>query len=423
MIAYAEMTEAAIWVQTTKEARVELSFRPAAQTSGAWRRTSVIRTTDAGDHIALFRLTSLPFGTKFAYRLHINGAEVSRPYPLEFTTQPHWRWRTDPPAFRFLIGSCAYTTDPVFDRPGTPFGGDYEIFPSMVKEKPDFMVWMGDNFYYREPDWLTESAMRYRVRYDRTQAYYQPLLAACPHYATWDDHDFGPNNSDRTFRMREEALKVFNDYFPSVARCTREAAGCFFRFEWADVEFFMLDDRFHRTPNDLDGSPDAQMLGPGQLAWLKESLASSLATFKIVVNGSQMVNQIASGEGFNDFPSEQKSLLDFVAAKKIRGVLFLSGDRHAGELLKVQWPGMGYPLYEFTSSPLSAGASRGSAREADHPDRVPGTRITEKRNYGVIEVSGPQNARVLVMLAKDKDGRTLWKHQVTAAELREPQRQ
>lgn len=418
MLSYSEMTEAGVWVQTKQDARVHLAYRAPGATG--WTRTPVISATRESDRIAHFRIDGLAFGTTYEYKVFVNNREERSPAPLTFKTQPHWRWRTEPPAFKFVIGSCSYTTETTFDRPGQPYGGDYETFASIDKEKPDFMVWMGDNWYYREPDWLTEAAMRYRASYDRAQSYYQPLWRSFPHYATWDDHDFGPNDSDRTFRLRDEALDVFSDYFPTASpRGWGSTKGSFFRFEWGDIEFFMLDDRFHRTPNRWANRQEAQMLGPEQLQWLKESLTSSNAAFKVIVNGGQMIQPMVFFEAFGQFPAEQKSLFDYIAQNDIRGVVFLSGDRHATELLRVQYPGAAYPWTEFTCSPLSAGAGQND-REANNPARVPGTWVTRKRNFGVIEVSGPRDNRVMTMSAKDKDGATLWTHSVNARDLRRP---
>jgi alkaline phosphatase D len=95
MLGYAEMTEVAIWVQTTQEATVQIRYWQQGKPETS-RLTEPIRTTKAGDHIALFRLTDLPFGTRFEYELYLNGEYVKRDYPLVFQTQPHWRWRTDP---------------------------------------------------------------------------------------------------------------------------------------------------------------------------------------------------------------------------------------------------------------------------------------------------------------------------------------
>jgi alkaline phosphatase D len=281
------------------------------------------------------------------------------------------------------------------------------------------MLWLGDNVYYREMDWLTEAAMRYRWRKDRQLPDLQPLLASTHHYAIWDDHDFGPNNSDRSFRLKGEALDVFSDYFPSLQRGTPETRGCFFRFEWGDVEFFMLDNRYWRAPNDLPDGPSKTMFGQEQLQWLKDSLVSSIATFKVIAVGGQMVQPMVFFEAFGLFPTEQKDLFDFIAQTKVPGVVFLSGDRHAGELLEVQWPGAPYPWYEMTSSPLTAGSGR-IEREAENPARVPGTWVTRTRHYGIVQVSGPRGGRKLTLSQHDKSGKQLWRHVIDQAELREP---
>ena len=144
------------------------------------------------------------------------GCEWRCAYAATFQTQPMWRWRTDPPAMKIAIGSCAYINDPPYDRPGRPYGDGVEIFKAIADQKPDAMVWLGDNIYYREADWLSESGMRYRYAQNRELAELQPLLASAHHYAIWDDHDFGPDDSDRTFRLRETALGVFKDYWANV---------------------------------------------------------------------------------------------------------------------------------------------------------------------------------------------------------------
>lgn len=418
MLGYSEMTEVQLWVQTTKPAKVQFRYRPLA--GGEWKMTPVFQTTEAGDLIAKPIVGGLPFGTKFEYELWINGKKVERNYRTEFQTQPHWRWAKnppEPPQFTIAVGSCSYFNDPPFDRPGKPYGGDYEIYKPLTAAKPDLMLWIGDALYYREMDWLTPTAMRARWRKDRAFPELQPFLASTHHYATWDDHDYGPNDSDRSFRLRDAALNIFDDYFPAIVRGTRETPGCFFRFEWGDVEFFMLDDRFHRSPNNTPEGPDKVMFGKPQIQWLKDSLLNSSATFKIIVGGNQMLNPVAFYESFSNYKTEQKDLLDFIAQRRIPGIVFLSGDRHWTELIKVQWPGAGYAFYDYTTSPLGSGASGGN-REDDNPARVPGTHVKGQRNYALIKVEGKWGERVLVLGAYDKDGKTLWTHRIPHADLK-----
>jgi alkaline phosphatase D len=280
------------------------------------------------------------------------------------------------------------------------------------------MVWMGDNVYLREADWPGEAAMRRRYAHTRATPELQPLLASVHHYATWDDHDYGADDSDRGFGGRETSQRVFRDYWPNPSYGTEEAPGVFTRFAWSDVDFFLLDDRSHRAPEDTPPGAERRMFGRAQLRWLEDALAGSQATFKVVVNGNQMITPLTAFEALAAFPDEQRQLFDFLRAARVEGVVFLSGDLHYSELLRVTPPGL-YPLYEFTSSPLTAGLSR-RRDEADNPARVPGTWVSDQRSFGLLEVSGPAADRVLTLSAVDAAGVELWRHQIRAAELRLP---
>ncbi|HJQ68843.1 MAG TPA: alkaline phosphatase D family protein [Blastocatellia bacterium] len=414
MLGYSEMTETVVWLQTRKPARVQLRFWKQGQPATA-RLSDAVDTNAAADHIARIKISTLEFGAKYDYEVYIDGQRVALPYAATFQTQAMWRWRTDPPAARIAIGSCSYVNDAPYDRPGRPYGDGVEIFKAIADQKPDAMIWLGDNIYYREADWLSESAMRYRYAHTRELAQMQPLLASAHNYAIWDDHDFGPNDSDRTFRLREAALGVFKDYWANMTYGTDDTPGVFSRFEWGDVEFFLLDDRYHRAPNRMPAGPEKVMFGEAQMRWLMESLASSDATFKIIAGGNQMLNPMTFFEAFGNYPVEQKRLLDFLRESKITGVLFISGDRHHTELIKRDDLGT-YPLYDFTSSPLTAGTGR-SDREANNPARVANTWVTGVKNFGLIEVSGKAQDRRLLLRTIDLNGKELWRHEIKASEL------
>lgn len=416
MLGPAELTGTRVWLQTTRPCRVQLRFWERGKPETA-RLSREIRTDEAGDLIARLELTGLRFGTRYEYEIYLDGLKVQRSYPLTFQTQAMWQWRTDPPSFRAAVGSCAYVNDPAYDRPGDPYGGDYQIFQSIAAQNPDFMIWLGDDVYYREGDLGSEGAMRRRWAHDRALAELQPLLGATHHYAMWDDHDFGPNNSNRTFRDRETSLRVFQDYWLNPSYGMPGLPGAFTRFEWADVEFFLLDDRSFRSPDELPDGPDKRMFGREQLRWLQEALVSSPATFKIVAGGNQLMNPLVIYEGLGRFPGEQKELLGFLREAKVEGVVFLSGDRHFTEVIKRQEPGL-YPLYELTASPLTSGSYK-PEDELQNPARIPGTLVTV-RNFSLVEVSGKPGERVLTLRTLDANGKELWRHQIREGELRFP---
>lgn len=413
-------SEAWIWLQTKSMAEVQISYWPESRPSES-KMTRVIEANRENDHIACFRLSGLDYGTEYRYEAYINGENASVNYPSRFLTPTHYYYRNNLPDFSFTFGSCGYKNDPKVDRlsaDGTAqqYGGDYELYQAIASREDDFMLWLGDNLYYSAPDWTSESGMRARNAKDRSLAHLQPMLANRANFAIWDDHDYGPNNSNGSFALKRESQAVFEDYWPNAGYGAGQDEGTYYSFTWNDCDFFMLDNRYFRAE---EGSADG-MLGAAQMKWLKEALAQSHATFKFIACGSQMVNPVVLFESFGKYPEEKQELLDWIDSRSIGGVVFLSGDRHLSELLKLEREGK-YPLYEYTSSPMGSGFYGGHADEQNNPARVPGTLIGDKRSYGRIEISGEYGSRTATLYAHDKDGNEIWKHVIKQSELRPSQ--
>ena len=75
------------------------------------------------------------------------------------------------------------------------------------------MVWMGDNLYFQAADELDPQSMASRYRRQRSFAPLQALLTATSHVATWDDHDYGPNDANASYTMKGESLALFRRYW------------------------------------------------------------------------------------------------------------------------------------------------------------------------------------------------------------------
>ena len=416
MVGYVDMMEALIWVQTKGPARVQIKFW---REGGAPVLTAPIAT--AADHyfIAKHVLKDLEFGVAYQYGVVIDGKELSFDYPLSFKTQPFWEWRTEPPTVNFAIGSCFFLNDPEFDRPGDPYGGNYEIFDAIAKQGPDFMLWLGDNLYLREPEFNSPHRMAYRYTNARSFPGIQPMLASMANYAIWDDHDYGPNDSDRGFPFKTESLKLFKAFWANPQFGVEGTPGIFGKFKWADLDFFLLDDRYHRAPDKLL-DPDKDYLGAVQLQWLKDSLVSSGAPFKFVVVGNQTLNTLCGHEAYPKYVNEYADFMSWLDRSDVEGVVFLSGDRHFTELLCKQRPG-NYPLFEFTSSPLTSGVFQKLGIEENNPIRVPGTKVNDARNFGMIKVEGPRKERTLTLRALDYLGKVRWEKTIHENELKKPE--
>ncbi len=412
MVGHVDMTETLIWMQTNSSAEVKVKYWAEGHSA---KTSEPIVTRAESFYISRHTLVDLEPGITYQYRMIINGEELSFPYPLSFSTQKLWQWRTDPPEVRFAMGSCLFVNDAKFDRPGRPYGGDFEILETIYKAKPDFMLWLGDTIYYREADFYSKHQMNYRMRHTRSYPGLQPLLASTPNYAIWDDHDFGPNDSDRSYSFKDYSLSLFKAYWANPHFGMPDTPGVFGKMVWADLDFFFLDDRYYRAPNDLK-DPRKPYLGKAQVQWLKDSLAGSRAAFKFIVLGNQMVNEYSRYESYALYNEEYRELIYWISNSGVEGIVILSGDRHFTELLKLDLPHH-YPLYEFTSSPLTSGASRNIRSETNNPLRVPGTKVTGERNFGMLRVSGPRTERVLTLQCISVQGEIRWEHEIKRAEL------
>ncbi|HET9133537.1 MAG TPA: alkaline phosphatase D family protein [Gemmatimonadales bacterium] len=414
MVGPAEMREVTLWAQTTRPARVRVVYWDSLAPTRRFT-TAEVTTAPATAYTAHLVADSVEPGRTYGYELRIDGVAVPRPYPLRFATPPLWQWRTDPPTFRMALASCFYVNDPAFDRPGTPYGSDYGILGALAAAKPDLMVWLGDNTYLREADWSSRRGILHRYTHTRALPELQAALASMSHYATWDDHDFGPNDADASYRDTPLTREAFDLFWPSGRRGVDGGSGVTSTFEWADVQVFLLDNRSYRTANGrLTGTP--AMLGERQVAWLINALRASRAAFKLVAVGGQVLNSAPLFENYvNLAAGERERLLRAIQAERIPGVVFLSGDKHWTELNRMERTGA-YPLFELTVSSLTAGVSKGFEREMNQY-RIPETLLAE-HNFGILEFSGPRTDRVMTIRIHDAAGAERWSRQIKASELR-----
>jgi alkaline phosphatase D len=320
------------------------------------------------------------------------------------TTQTLWQWREKfikVPEFSFLTGSCTYINQPEYDRLGKPYGNDSSIFESMAKEKSDFMLWLGDNWYTREVDYYSEWGLHARPARERAMPIFSNFLKAMPHYAIWDDHDYGWNDADKSYPLKETSREVFKKFWsnPSYGENNQ---GIYTKFTWNDVDVFLLDDRWFRSNDDTRDSIngkvnlDKKMFGNKQMEWLKNALLQSNnnanITFRIIATGSQVLNPMSPYDCFRHYSAEYHELMDFIKENEINGLVFLTGDRHHSEVIKIERPGT-YPLYDITASPLTSGSHKFGGEEKNNPYRVVG--LEDMQNYSKLSFFGDRKNRIM----------------------------
>ncbi|MBM3922621.1 MAG: alkaline phosphatase family protein [Sphingomonadales bacterium] len=421
MLGPVELRDAKIWVELSPSVR-SASIRVTKKGEKNYTEVTYQGELQRPFNPIQFAVGGLEPNTTYQYQLWVNG----KPSDQEgtFTTKPLWQWRSPAPDFSFLAGSCSYINDPAYDRPGTPYGSNDSIFLAMAREQASFMFWLGDAWYTREVDYYSEWGLWNRASHDRSTPTLQPLLKAMSHIAIWDDHDYGPNNMGSSYHLKETSRKVFNSYFcnPSSGM---NGQGIYTQYSYGDADLFLLDDRWWRSAdNERDSingkpNPNKTMIGREQLDWLKTALLSSNAPFKIIGVGSQVLNPVSPFDRWLDFPAEYYELMNFLQAYSVNGVVFLTGDRHHSEIIKVDRPGT-YPLYDITVSPLTSATHVFGGPEKNNPYRVLG--VDQKHNYGKISISGPRGARVLKVEYLGTKGELLGTWSVGEKELRTPKK-
>ncbi len=407
MVGYCEMKEAMIWLQTTKNASVKVEYFAIDNPTEIFvsDNYSSIKENAFCNHIILDKLQQ---DKKYKYNVFIDNKKVVLPYETSFSSKKLWQWREDAPNFSVAVGSCNYISEEALDRPGKPYGSGYSIYETIASKNPDIMVWGGDNIYLREADWDSQTGINYRYTHSRSLKEMQPLLAKTQNFAIWDDHDFGPNDSDRGFYHKNLTQKAFRNFWANktYGMDDNQNEGVYSTFNWSDAQFFLLDNRYFKSPNDRK-TGKREMLGEDQLEWLVDNLVTSNAVFKIIIIGGQVLNTEAIYENYSNYADEKSKLLKEIQDNNIKGVFFISGDRHFSELA-MQTRENTYSLYDWTVSPLTSGVVPADKTiNEKNTNRVEGS-MFNVNSFGNLIFSGDKKNRQMKLVLFDKDGKELW---------------
>ena len=239
------------------------------------RPDSVLRTAgtrftdpDTGLRPHLHHRRSLNPVVTYGYRVWLDGKPCRPRRTLRFRTQPLWRWRGTHRRSKWRREAVPTSTRPAYDRPGKPYGGDYQIFNSIADQRPDLMLWLGDNVYLREPDWGSWSGIVHRYTHTRSLPELQRLLRGTDHVAIWDDHDFGLERCRRLLCERHRSRAAFDLFWANPTTSVKAAPGTTTTmFQYNDIDFFLLDDRSVRVPASMKTKePTAARCVPDRLA-------------------------------------------------------------------------------------------------------------------------------------------------------------
>lgn len=231
------------------------------------------------------------------------------------------------------------------------------MWKAMEDTKPDLLFLLGDNVYVDDEKNTDKFISEERIwrRYVETRLtldLYQ-WKKLVPTIATWDDHDFGLNNTLGAVPWRDASTLVFRTLYAQDAVMPEVGWGPGISTSYSAYgqRFFLMDNRSFRGYKFIGKNH----WGINQEEWLF-NLVSQEKTPGWILTGSQVFGGYRSGWSFeNNHPGALKRVLSRLS--KIEApVLFGSGDVHYSEIMKIEKERLGYETIEITSSSMHSNA-------------------------------------------------------------------
>ncbi|MGH3097866.1 MAG: alkaline phosphatase D family protein [Streptosporangiales bacterium] len=302
----------------------------------------------------------------------------------------------EPWDFTFAYSSCA-GLNPLhraMSGPAPERVSDHPVFDDVRAAKPRININGGDWYYgdigSGKHGLTSPDADTYRAMYDAVLATRQgELYRNVPFVQVWDDHDYGPGDSDRTAPNRADAAQVYRERMPSYNLPAADNGGIYHSFMAGRVQFVCLDTRYYRDPS--SDAPPRTLLGSAQKTWLDGVLGSSEARLLAVVQ-SQRWNTTGHGTGLGSYADERDELVTMFGDHGWLGRMFmLSGDIHGSGISSgASNPFGGFPLFhggslDSTPSPYGNGhgmdvgweSARGQYLLIDIKDTAGWTRVSD----------------------------------------------
>ena len=336
MLGSVEATGVRVWLRTLQPANVEVRV----MVGGVEKAFGPVRSSAETDLSAVVPVTGLMPGTRYPYRVLIDGQAIEIPQHAVIATAP------DPEKqgkVRIAFGSC-------YHRWGI---GNPKQAATLRTRAPAAFLTIGDIAVQDRLNNLGMHRADYLLR--DFQPAWQGLVCAIPVFATWDDHDYFRNDGfgiPKGFTREDQmnVREVFRRSWNNPSYGFEDArGGVFLRTRIGPCDVIMVDERYFRT-----GDPGS-FLGPDQMKWLEAALLSCKGPFIILSSGTMWSDYVSGGKdswGKWD-PQGREHIFSLIEKHRIGGVLLISGDRHGARGFRIPRPS-GFSFYEFEAASLGA---------------------------------------------------------------------
>ncbi|CAN3977642.1 alkaline phosphatase D family protein [Kitasatospora purpeofusca] len=353
LIGHVDGSTARIWARPGLDAALYPNWRCKVRTAG-WERTFTAQISTDNDDTLLVDVAGLQANTTYDFTLTPSTSAAGFvALTGSFRTAPV---AGTPAKVTLGLGSCADTVS-------------NSVWTRIIDEGCDGFVMLGDT-PYADVGNSGANATLAKARTHHRNFLALPEIASLarsmPVWGTWDDHDFGGNDTDGRSATKGIFRQAFVDYranasFGHATGGTRALTGrgagegVYTSFRRGPVEVFLIDPRWFSD----NRQGQRVCLGDTQKTWLQNALKGSTATFKVLASGMTWYDK-AGGEldDWDTFKAEKLALLDYIKSQRISGCVLLSGDVHVSRAVQnfdattaVPRPA-GYDMWEYVVSPL-----------------------------------------------------------------------
>ena len=342
------------------------------------------------DGVGDFQVNGLNELTDYYYRIEVDGAIDDRVGQFQtFTNKPY--------SFSFISSACAaLRSDPVF--------------LAIRDEDPLFYMNVGDIHYSNIAINDTQ------LFYDKFEAVFtrdsqRALYESTSLVYMWDDHDYGPNNSDETSPSRTASRLAYRDYIPSYPLAAGPGdAPIQQSFSVGRVKFILTDLRSEKSaPSDPAGE-NKRTMSLEQEAWFFDELLDGRDNYAAIVwvSSYPWVGKANNSSDFwNGYPDHRDKVAGFIKDNGVDNLFMVSGDAH---MLAIEdgsnntYPDgqPGFPIFQ-TAALTSSGSTKGGPYSHG---TFPGS-----GQYGRVSILDDGGNTVQIQLrGKKMDGTTLVSH-------------
>ena len=322
--------------------------------------------------------------------------------------------------FAFITISSFVYADQLDDSYVLGFGScitekrDQPIWKAIEKENINEFFFMGDNVYGDSKDGLLKEM---EISYTKQKDMFPKWLYTKKLNAIWDDHDYGKNDGGAEYPLKEQAQRLFLEFWnvdKDDARYSQK--GIYFNEEKVilnnKINLIALDTRYHRSSLDQEDKPyypttdeTKTMLGKDQWKWFEEILKIE-SDIIIIVSSIQVLPTNHIFEKWHNFPHERSRLLGLLKFTN-KPVIILSGDRHKAGLYEKD------NIIEMTSSSLNKPISRPLSMIWDifskESDELLIRDMYYRENYGLLKIL--PNKKMIIQL-KDMEGKEIFSYKI-----------